>query len=216
MRYSIRSMSEADIPQVAEIDREAFPTQWPFSPYQYRRELNNKLATHVVAVKKGGAWQAPKNGSRSMFNILNLILGRNNRAETAPVDVKDLIAGFAGVWRMLDEAHLTTIAVKKDARGLGVGELLLLAAFDIALNFGAHVVTLEVRASNTVAQELYKKYGFAVVGLRRGYYSEDGEDALIMTTDPIETQAFQEKLTALREQHTRRMRELAVSPTDAA
>ncbi|MBI2853815.1 MAG: ribosomal protein S18-alanine N-acetyltransferase [Chloroflexi bacterium] len=214
MRYSIRPMREEDIPQVAEIDREAFPTQWPYPSYAYRRELNNRLASYIVAVEDGVIWHSPGDGFKPLSQLMNLIRRKPGKAELEVVEGKECIAGFAGIWRMLDEAHLTTIAVRKDHRGRGVGELLLNSVFDVAMQFNSSAVTLEVRVSNTVAQSLYRKYGFKPAGVRRGYYSEDGEDGLVMTTDSITTQEFQTILKELREQHAKRMGELISLPPD--
>jgi [ribosomal protein S18]-alanine N-acetyltransferase len=112
------------------------------------------------------------------------------------------IIGFAGLWLMVDEAHVTTIATHPEHRGLGVGELLLASLIDIAYDIRAQVVTLEVRVSNSVAQGLYRKYGFHESGIRRRYYSDNHEDALIMVTpplaDPSYRAGFQSLTAALR------------------
>ena len=101
------------------------------------------------------------------------------------------IIGFAGIWLMVDEAHLVTIAVAPGQRGKGLGELLLVTMIDLACILGATVMTLEVRVSNHVAQSLYRKYGFKNEGVRRRYYSDNGEDALIMTTDNLTSASYQ-------------------------
>ncbi|HEY7462836.1 MAG TPA: ribosomal protein S18-alanine N-acetyltransferase [Candidatus Limnocylindria bacterium] len=95
------------------------------------------------------------------------------------------VIGFAGVWLMVDEAHITTFAVHPDVRRLGVGRRLLLRLFDLAVELRAARLTLEVRVSNEPAQALYRSFGFAVVGSRPRYYSDDGEDALVMTTPDL-------------------------------
>jgi len=106
----------------------------------------------------------------------------------------DQLVGYAGMWLMLDEAHITTIGVRRIARGYGLGELLLQSLIEQAGEMGAQRVTLEVRVSNLVAQNLYRKYGFAEEGVRRRYYSDNGEDALIMTTGPIDSPEYQRRL----------------------
>ncbi|MBI2958372.1 MAG: ribosomal protein S18-alanine N-acetyltransferase [Chloroflexi bacterium] len=207
MRYSVRYMREDDIPQVTEIDREAFPSQWPYPAYAYKRELNNKLASYIVAVEDGATWgngQGNHNGSilQPLFRLF--------RQPRPPAEIEaplQCIAGFAGVWRMLDEAHLTTIAVRGSRRRRGIGELLLVTVIDMAIQGGASVVTLEVRVSNQLAQTLYRKYGFKDAGIRKGYYSEDGEDALIMTTEVLTSEAYQSLFRPLKEQHARHMAE---------
>lgn len=91
------------------------------------------------------------------------------------------IVGYTGYWLMAGEAHISTVAVKPDCRGLGLGELLLLQVLSSADEREAELVTLEVRRSNEVAQSLYRKFGFENVGRRKGYYRDTGEDALLMT-----------------------------------
>jgi ribosomal-protein-alanine N-acetyltransferase len=110
----------------------------------------------------------------------------------------DQIVGFAGVWLLVDEAHITTFAVRGTWRRQGVGERLLLAVLDLARSRGAHEATLEVRPSNMPARRLYEKYGFKVVGTRTRYYSDDNEDALIMTTPSLDGLAMRDRLAELR------------------
>jgi ribosomal-protein-alanine N-acetyltransferase len=104
-----------------------------------------------------------------------------------------------GFWLMAGEAHISTIAVKPDLRGRNIGELLLVAAIERAAELGAREVTLEVRASNLRAQELYLKYWFLKAGLRKAYYTDNNEDAIIMTTPPITSAEYQQKFQRLKE-----------------
>ena len=89
------------------------------------------------------------------------------------------IIGFAGAWIVLDEAHVTNIAVAADCRGRGIGRMLTEALMQYAANLGVVYVTLEVRRSNAVAQSLYKSVGFEYVGVRKRYYEDNGEDAFL-------------------------------------
>ena len=116
----------------------------------------------------------------------------------------DRIVGFAGIWLLVDEAHLTTFAVRRTWRRQGVGERLLIALLDLAKARGASEATLEVRPSNHPARRLYEKYGFVLVGVRPRYYSDDNEDALIMTTEPLDGRRMRERLAHLREEVARR------------
>jgi ribosomal-protein-alanine N-acetyltransferase len=111
----------------------------------------------------------------------------------------DTVAGYGGMWLMVDEAHITTFAVHPAWRRQGIGERLLLAFLDIAVAREAHEATLEVRLSNLAARRLYEKYGFRPVGLRPNYYSDDREDALIMTTEPLAEPTMQERIARLRD-----------------
>ena len=95
------------------------------------------------------------------------------------------ILGYLGLRILAGEAHLTTIAVKESERRRGVGESLLTWAIEFARQMGASLLTLEVRASNLPARSLYRKYGFVEVGIRRRYYVETGEDALLMSLEDL-------------------------------
>jgi ribosomal-protein-alanine N-acetyltransferase len=108
------------------------------------------------------------------------------------------VVGYGGMWLMVDEAHITTFAVDPDHRRQRIGERLLLALLDLASARSAHEATLEVRLSNLAARKLYEKYGFRPVGLRPRYYSDDNEDALIMTTEPLAEPAMRDRLDRLR------------------
>ncbi|MEG6612972.1 ribosomal protein S18-alanine N-acetyltransferase [Pseudoclostridium thermosuccinogenes] len=88
--------------------------------------------------------------------------------------------GYAGMWKVLDEAHITNIAVHPEFRNAGIGSLLMETLIDMAKKEGITSMTLEVRKGNINAQRLYFKYGFTVEGIRKGYYSDNGEDALIL------------------------------------
>jgi [ribosomal protein S18]-alanine N-acetyltransferase len=110
----------------------------------------------------------------------------------------DEVVGFAGMWLLVDEAHVTTFATRAGWRRHGIGARLLLALLDLAVARGAHEATLEVRPSNLPARHLYERYGFKVVGLRPRYYSDNNEDALIMTTEPLDTPSMRELIAARR------------------
>jgi ribosomal-protein-alanine N-acetyltransferase len=116
----------------------------------------------------------------------------------------DQVVGFGGMWIMVDEAHITTFAVKKTWRRQGVGERMLIALLDYARARRAHEATLEVRPSNFPARRLYEKYGFELVGVRPRYYSDDNEDALIMTTPALDGRGMRERLLGLRAEVERR------------
>jgi ribosomal-protein-alanine N-acetyltransferase len=111
----------------------------------------------------------------------------------------------------VDEAHVTTFATRGAWRRQGIGERLLLALLDLARAHGAREATLEVRPSNTAARRLYEKYGFRNVGVRPRYYSDNHEDALIMTTEPLDGREMRVRLITLREALARR-REIEVGP----
>ena len=97
----------------------------------------------------------------------------------------DRVVGFAGLWLMVDEAHVTTFAVHPDWRRQAIGRQLLLNLAELAMAIGGRRMTLEVRVSNEAAQALYRSFGFEVAGRRPRYYTDDGEDALVMTTPSL-------------------------------
>lgn len=125
-------------------------------------------------------------------------LQTNRLANYLVARADDEIVGYGGMWLMVDEAHITTFAVHPAWRRQRIGERLLLAFLDLALARQAHEATLEVRLSNLPARRLYEKYGFRPVGLRPRYYSDDNEDALIMTTEPLAEPRMRERLQRLR------------------
>jgi [ribosomal protein S18]-alanine N-acetyltransferase len=116
----------------------------------------------------------------------------------------DRVVGYAGMWLLVDEAHVTTFATSRRWRRNGVGERLLIALLDLAKSRHATEATLEVRPSNTAARRLYEKYGFREVGVRPRYYTDDNEDALIMTTEPLSSRSMVTRLAVLREAVARR------------
>jgi ribosomal-protein-alanine N-acetyltransferase len=122
----------------------------------------------------------------------------NRLAHYLVVQVQDRVIAYGGIWLMVDEAHVTTFAVHPLWRRRHIGDQLLLALLDIAVARHAHEATLEVRLSNLAARKLYEKFGFRPVGLRPRYYSDDGEDALIMTTEPLDAPAMRARVDAIR------------------
>jgi len=207
LSYYIRTMTKEDLPEVTEIDREAFPTQWPAADYAY--EFKNRMAHYVVACDSGTTVEPPERKD-TLGSWLSRMLGRKAPQSDGPKATQHYIVGFAGFWVMAGEAHVTSIAVREKYRRRGIGEMLLVAVTELAIGLNADIVTLEVRASNFPAQNLYTKYGFNRVGERKAYYLDRGpsgdsrEDAIIMTTDNIHAKGFQERLQKLKEAVTAR------------
>lgn len=205
MPYSIEPMSQADVDEVSAVERECFATPWPTSAY--RRELRTPESNRYIVARYSGPQARRRAGSgdsagwrRALERILPWV------APPAPSPANpDPIAGFAGLWLMVDEAHVTTIGVAPEHRGKHIGEMLFLALVDIAMEMKANWLTLEVRVSNTVAQNLYRKYGMQIAGTRKRYYSDNGEDAYIMWSEPLSSPAFQERLVKLRAAFNERM-----------
>lgn len=110
----------------------------------------------------------------------------------------DRVVGFGGIWLMVDEAHITTFSVHPEWRRQQIGRQLLLSLVELSLTIGARHMTLEVRASNESAQSLYRSFGFEVAGRRQGYYTDDGEDALVMTTPDLDGPGMRDRVEAER------------------
>jgi ribosomal-protein-alanine N-acetyltransferase len=104
----------------------------------------------------------------------------NERAVYLVAREEDRVQGYIGMWLILDEGHITNLAVHPRARGRGIGELLLKALMAVSRSRGINRLTLEVRVSNLIARSLYAKLGFVGAGIRPGYYLDNNEDALIM------------------------------------
>jgi ribosomal-protein-alanine N-acetyltransferase len=202
---SIRPMIKNDIHQVGEIDREAFPTMWP--PVNFNHELTNRLAHYIVASHGEEPVPPPPAPSRPVPVHTFLGIKWPFWAQKAPpqLESREFLSGFLGMWMMVDEAHIINIAVREACRRKGIGELLLISGIDLAIKLNAVVVTLEVRASNQIAQNLYLKYGFNNAGVRKKYYTDNNEDALIMTTDVLSLPQYQAKFETLKSAHLRKL-----------
>lgn len=104
----------------------------------------------------------------------------NQFARYIMADLSDKVVGYAGLWKVFDEGHITNIAVHPEFRGNGIGSILLRELICLSKNEGITCLTLEVRKSNQAAQALYNKFGFVAEGSRKSYYADNGEDAIIM------------------------------------
>jgi len=187
-------MTANDIAQVMEIERESFPSMWPQTAY--RRELQNKVARYVVITElRDETEERAEEAPSGLWGTLRKMVGSEG------VGSSQRVLGFIGVWLLVGEAHIVTVAVREAYRRMGIGERLLIAAVEIALAHDQEVVTLEVRKSNEAAQLLYEKYGFSRVGLRKRYYTDNGEDAVLMTTPDIGSGGFKALFDALKAQH---------------
>lgn len=200
MRYVVERMTMSDVPRVIEIERLAYPSTWP--PSAYRKELQDNRWAHYIVLRdkqmteeRAAVLMQEPERARRIFP-LSLLPSRHTATMPSP-DLASII-GFAGLWLMVDEAHITTIAMHPQFRRLGLGEFMLSSLIDIAYSISAKWVTLEVRVSNFQAQNLYRKYGFREAGMRHRYYSDNQEDALIMWTDEINTPAYKQKYLALK------------------
>lgn len=209
--YSVRVASLSDAAMLESIEREAFPGMTPVT--RIERDLTRQNGLYLTAVRD---WREDERELGPRFaiatqsereddsftaklrrNMDRYVLDRVNR----PTLPTEYIAGFVGLWFVIDESHVVIIGLRQADRRKGIGEQLLISAIEQSVENDSRVVTLEVRESNEAAIELYRKYGFQEVGLRRRYYSDNGENAVIMTTPPIQTDDYQHQFTELVEQH---------------
>lgn len=190
VRCRLRPMRADDIPAVVEIERHSFRSMWPQTVY--KRELKNKLARYLVAYEPADAEtpgdRPPAPPAAGVAGLLQRVFGN------PPSRPRDRILGMVGLWCMVGEGHIVTIAVHEAVRRQGIGEVLVIAILEAALDAGQDEVTLEYRASNEAARALYEKYGFSQDGVRTGYYSDNGEDAVLMTTPPLRSMPFRRLL----------------------
>ncbi|GIO40073.1 ribosomal-protein-alanine acetyltransferase [Paenibacillus antibioticophila] len=120
-------------------------------------------------------------------------LTMNHFAKYLVMELDGQPIAYAGMWTIVDEAHITNIAVRTAYRGQGLGETLLLQLIQLAMEYRIERMTLEVRESNLVAQALYRKLGFEPAGIRKGYYSDNQEDAVIMWCELPEQLVWEEE-----------------------
>lgn len=198
-------MDLRDVTQVSEIEREAFPPPWPAT--NFKRELTSNSLTHYrVIYEQQPVSSYIDNDSQSPGSKLDTFRSYLSRfvGSDGDGDAGQLVLGFAGVWFLVDEAHLSNIAVHRMHRRQGVGEQLLIAIIELSMANHAQFVTLEVRSSNEAAKALYRKYDFVEVGIRHGYYTDNKEDAVIMTADMICSERYKNKLRTLKDAYTHR------------
>jgi len=193
LRTTLRPMTADDITQVADVERESFPSMWPQTAY--KRELSNKLARYLVLTEQRDTPIEPP-ATGGLWGALRRIVGSGPATGSC-----EYLVGFIGLWLMVGEAHIVTVAVRQRYRRMGIGERLVIAALELALECEQEVATLEVRASNDAAQQLYAKYGFARLGVRKRYYTDNNEDAVIMTTPDLASDGLRARLYELRARH---------------
>jgi ribosomal-protein-alanine N-acetyltransferase len=214
--YRIDLMTLDDIPEVGRVERRCFSNPWPVSAY--RRELRYLDTNYYIVLRalpgepetlNGRDHQAGELTRRALTRLVHPFIRKHDERDEEPH-----IAGFAGMWVMYDEAHITTIGTDPLYRGQGLGELMLAALFDQAISRNASLLSLEVRVTNQIAQRLYMKYGMSVQGVRARYYTDNGEDAYIMWSRSLRDPLYVEQLDELRAEIVERVGEhLLDSPT---
>jgi ribosomal-protein-alanine N-acetyltransferase len=196
-------MQPVHLPAVMAIERTSFALPWPESAY--RHEITQNELAHYYVLCFRDQHPVSSAGSTSVWQRLKGTIWRRAALQN------ELVLGYGGFWMMAGDAHISTLAMRLEARGRGLGELLLLSLLEEAHRIAAMVATLEVRVSNKVARALYTKYGFEQVGRRKAYYHDNGEDALIMTTPEFGSGNYWRMVAANRKALLAR---LAVVPED--
>ncbi|TVR68687.1 MAG: ribosomal-protein-alanine N-acetyltransferase [Sphaerobacteraceae bacterium] len=192
-------MEPEDVHEVSQLDHRCFTNPWPQSAY--RRELANPEGNFYIVLRQrlpGAQARAAEAGDNPISRVSRWFWAE---------DEQDPIVGYAGMWIRAGEAHVTTIGVAPELRGRGFGELLFVSLFEESIARGADWLTLEVRVSNTQAQRLYEKYGMSKYGVRRRYYSDNGEDADIMWSQSLSDPQYVEQVEAMRDRLADRLLE---------
>ena len=183
--YTLRLMRPEDIPQVSHIDALSFSTPWPAGSYTFELSNSHSTGSRLIVLEQRppvvNRWRRGWQALRGLGN-----------------GVSPLIVGYAGMWNISGEAHVSTIAVHPDWRGQGLGEIVLNGLLNLALALEAEYSILEVRVSNESAQNLYRKYGYEVVSRRKNYYRDNSEDAFLMNLNPLDAARLATLTTALR------------------
>jgi [ribosomal protein S18]-alanine N-acetyltransferase len=207
-------MTQEDVEEVSAVERLCFTNPWPIAAY--RRELRNTSQNYYIVLRDDPdaddedppvLIETTPSASRRQGRFAFWPLGHRNEKRTPPP-----IIGFAGMWHILDEAHVTTIGVRPDYQGRGLGELLFLQLIEETRRRAATWLTLEVRVSNYGAQALYRKYNFSIQGTRPRYYSDNNEDAYIMWSESFRNPEYLKRI----EMNRRRLNHRLSFPRDEA
>lgn len=174
---TLRYMDVPDLSTVVEIDEASFKPAWPERSYRF--EINESQVSFMAVLEK-----LEEREVSGFKRLLYSLQGKSSETEAKPV-----IVAYGGLWKIAEEAHISTIASHPDYRGKKYGEIVLAGMIGRAIMLGADYVVLEVRVSNIIAQKLYEKYGFTIEGLKPKYYHHDNEDAydmrLMLTEEAI-------------------------------
>jgi [ribosomal protein S18]-alanine N-acetyltransferase len=168
MTLTLRYMRNSDVPRVMEIETASFTPSW--GEHSFHFEIDQSRVSYMLVLTE--TTMRPSQGLRRWLDTL--------RGIADPQETGEQIVAFGGLWHIEEEGHISTIASHPQHRGKHYGEIALAAMVQQAIRLKAQYVVLEVRVSNTVAQNLYHKYGFKIMTTKRGYYQNNKEDAYDM------------------------------------
>ncbi len=174
MTLTLEYMNVNHINTVSEIDHLSFDPPWPKTSYNF--EINQSTISHMVVLQQTLPQDVdppePRGGWRG---VMDSLFSRNHHSSS-----NQQVIGYGGLWKIAEESHVSTIAIHPDHRGHSYGEILLAGMCGKSIALKAEYMVLEVRVSNVVAQELYRKYGFNEVEVKKNYYRSNNEDAYDM------------------------------------
>ena len=191
-------MRHDDIPSVRYVERRCFDTPWPRNAFN--AELRRSDSACYLVLRLGHPVISPgrPQAAARIGGILRRLAGREDWNEQN-------LVGFVGAWFLVDEAHITTIAVDPDYQSLGLGRLMLLLVAELGRSRGMKRLTLEVRESNRRARDIYRRMGFFEKAVRKRYYSDNREDAIVMWSEDINSPRFDQILAQTRSRLSERI-----------
>lgn len=191
---TLRYMRNSDLDEVVAIDEVSFDPPWTRSSYSY--EISRASYSHMLVLEGINPTASPHTGG--WWRWLPVW-----KAQPAPQQAQAQVLGYGGLWKIADEGHISTIASHPQWRGYGYGEILLAAMIRRSIILEAAYIVLEVRVSNRRAQNLYQKYAFHTVGVKKNYYRSNNEDAYDMRLEltPEFIASFQPRFQALQNKH---------------
>ena len=214
---ALQPLSAALLPSALALDQRCFGGLWTLDGYQRELESPNSELLVLIEEAEGRRQEAEGSGEATIYSKLKIsptetLREQNSKLSSAAAQSatqnssspltphSSPLLGLGCYWAILEEAHITMLAIDPAYQRQGLGQALLYALMASAHSCGLEQATLEVRISNHAALSLYQKFDFREAGRRRRYYPDDGEDALVLWLDGIQTPAFSERLSSWKQQ----------------
>ncbi|MQG09226.1 MAG: GNAT family N-acetyltransferase [SAR202 cluster bacterium] len=194
--YKVKIATKDDSNEITKLEEIIFSDD--SNSVSFINEIKYENKYHILLVRK------IFERNNFIINLIKNLLKLRNSFSTKFINSQnsDFISGFIGIWFYEEESYISTFGVREFERGKGLGELLLIQALYHVICKGGKSMSLEVRKSNFQAIDLYKKYGFHKVGMRKFYYSNDNEDAIIMTANDIDSEEYKNRILFLINLHS--------------